>query len=1060
MTTSRAAGARAVWLISLFVTLALLLSADFAQAASWQALVVNDLSTSNSVSLVDTGSKLAGSPVAVGDLPLGIAISPDARTAYVVNAGATGASGQITPLDLTTSPPTAQATIDIPGSPGNFIAISPDGHKAYMSDPRDGKLFPIDLTITPATVGAAIEVGGNPEGVAFSSTGSTAYVAQNANTAGTAEVVPIDVATDTPGTPILNVGPHPFAIAVTPDGQTAYVTDSAGHGADNQVYPINLSTATAGAGFTVGSSGGGSSEDSLPGIAITPDGGKAYVTDFTNGTVVPFALPAHTRGSPIALSGTSPYAIAITPDGDTAYVSDGSASGSTVIPIDIEADTAGSAISVGDAPRGIAITPDQGPTANFTVAGAPPRAATGFDASSSTVAFGSIASYAWEFGDGASTTTNGPTTSHVYASAGTYTASVTESDGLGISTSGEVFTGQTASIFGNPLATTSKSVVISASEPALSLSANSLDFGTVGAGHTATQTLKISNTGNAPLRISTSAMGGLNSSAFISAADGCTGATVPVGASCTLDVTFAPMTSGTFRAQLAFIDDASGSPHIVGLSGAAISTGGIAGTVTSTNGSSAPAPLAGVTILLCHPGLLDCNTYRPAANGTYTIANLTPGAYHIEFYPPSGSADLNAAINVNVPAGAPTDVSPTLRRPRHFPAGVTTSTPGGGTYQGIPVVYGNQPYQLNFPFDVDPAATALKPAPPSPCVYSVLTVALEFSTDAGVNGGRTYSYRGTQKLVMVYDRNGPRGYTFETAEGNYLLTPTVQVVDQQVPGGGRVTWSIVGGGASLQVSFSGAEAIFGADGLQVHGVIHQHADFKNAWTCEVNGSDEEGGDEGESEGEQEVDPSGFVRSTTGIPLQHARVTLQSEGTSHKFTPLPRGKHSLFDPAVNPELSDQLGHYGWNVVPGRYRTTVSHPKCASVVSRTVVVPPPVTNLSVRLRCRGLSRARSALALKVLGKPRAGGGALLRLSVRSPGGKPLGEVRVSVGRRVLTGVLGAHGVALVALPGLTAGTVAVRASYLGDARHAAAKVRARVHVLAAAPRKPLPGHAPRR
>jgi YVTN family beta-propeller protein len=1022
-----------------------------AQAASWQALVVNDLSTSNSVSPIDTGSNAAGSMVPVGDLPLGIAISPNARTAYVVNAGATGSTGQVTPLDLSTSPPTAEPTIDIPGDFGNYIAISPNGHEAYVSDPTHGEIWPIDLTSSPPAPQAPIAVGGNPEWIAFSPDGTTAYVAENDGTSGTPEVLPIDVASATIGSAITGVGPHPFALAITPNGRSAYVTDS-GPGA-NKVYPITLSMKAVGTPIEFAPS----AEEGSVGIAIAPDGDQAYVTNYAGATLVPISLPSDTPGSPISLPGTHPYAVAVTPDGRTAYVSDGAQHGDTVTPVDLSTDTPGTPITVGEAPHGIAITPDQGPVANFTVAGAAPGSASSFDASASTVAFGSIESYEWEFGDGsAPVSTNGPTVSHVYANAGSYTTTVTEADELGIGTNGETFTGQTASYFGNPLATTSKSVVIAATQPTFSASASSLDFGTVGVGQSAPQTLKISNTGNAPLTITASGLSGLGASGFARTSDGCTGATIPAGASCSVVVSFTPLSSGAFSAQLAFVDNASGSPHIVNLTGSATAFGAIAGTVTSQAGTSAPAPLAGVTVLLCHPGELECSTHSAAANGTYEIASLTPGAYHIEFYPPAGSTVLNAAINVNVTAGAAVSVSPTLHTPRRFPTGVTTSTPAGDSFEGLPVVYGNQPYQLDFPFDVDPAASALKPGPPSPCVYSVLTVSLEFSTDPGVNGGQTYSYTGTQKLVMVYDKGVPHGYTFETPEGDYLLTPTTQVVDQQVPGGGEVTWSLVGGGASLQVSFSGAEAIFGASGLQVHGIIHQHADFKNAWSCEV----EEGGDEDESEGEQEVDPSGFVRSTTGIPLQHAKVTLQSEGAAHKFTAPRAGQHSVFDPAINPEFSDQLGHYGWNVVPGHYRTTVSHPKCASVVSRTVTVPPPVTNLSVRLRCHGLTRARSQLALKVLGKPRAKGGAVLQVTVRSRGSRPQGEVKLTVAHRTLSVPLNAHGVALVAVPGLSLGNTSVKARYLGDATHAGTSGGTRLRVLAAAPRKALPGHAPRR
>src|SRR6202012_2387291 len=114
---------------------------------------------------------------------------PDANTGLIVDAGATGAAGQVTPVDLSSGSAFARASIDIPNSPGNFVAVSPDGRLAYVTDPRDGEVFPVDLTTSPATVGAALSVGGNPEGVAFAPDGATAYVAENANTGGAAEVI-------------------------------------------------------------------------------------------------------------------------------------------------------------------------------------------------------------------------------------------------------------------------------------------------------------------------------------------------------------------------------------------------------------------------------------------------------------------------------------------------------------------------------------------------------------------------------------------------------------------------------------------------------------------------------------------------------------------------------------------------------------------------------------------------------------------------------------------------------------------------------------------------------
>ena len=83
---------------------------------------------------------------------------------------------------------------------------------------------------------------------------------------------------------------------------------------------------------------------------------------------------------------------------------------------------------------------------------APAGEATEFDASASTVAHGTIASYEWDFGDGSPTEhTTDPMTSHVYADAGSYTATVTETSSAGTSTT-QVFTGHTMSRNGGPSA--------------------------------------------------------------------------------------------------------------------------------------------------------------------------------------------------------------------------------------------------------------------------------------------------------------------------------------------------------------------------------------------------------------------------------------------------------------------------------------------------------------------------------------------------------------------------------------------------------------------------------
>ena len=87
-----------------------------------------------------------------------------------------------------------------------------------------------------------------------------------------------------------------------------------------------------------------------------------------------------------------------------------------------------------------------------TVSAAPAGFDTLFDASKSTVKFGSITSYLWDFGDGSPpVATTSPSLSHTYNEPGSFTASVTETDSAGTSTK-SVFTGQTMSRHGDPSA--------------------------------------------------------------------------------------------------------------------------------------------------------------------------------------------------------------------------------------------------------------------------------------------------------------------------------------------------------------------------------------------------------------------------------------------------------------------------------------------------------------------------------------------------------------------------------------------------------------------------------
>jgi hypothetical protein len=108
--------------------------------------------------------------------------------------------------------------------------------------------------------------------------------------------------------------------------------------------------------------------------------------------------------------------------------------------------------------------------------------------------------------------------------------------------------------------------------PGVSLSPSSLSFGNEAVGVVSpSQTITLSNTGNAALSITGLALAGANPSDFAQS-NNC-GGSVAAGGNCTISVTFTPAASGSFTASVSVADNASGSPQTVALSGTGANPG-------------------------------------------------------------------------------------------------------------------------------------------------------------------------------------------------------------------------------------------------------------------------------------------------------------------------------------------------------------------------------------------------------------------------------------------------------------------------------------------------------
>lgn len=157
------------------------------------------------------------------------------------------------------------------------------------------------------------------------------------------------------------VGVTPAGMAVTPDSKFLYVADNNNYGLTGSDGVTVINTAT---NLPVTFIADPSFNEPYT-ISINPAGTKAYVTNSNSTTVTIIDIATNTViGTITGFDG--PSGMAITPDGNTGYVNNyggpggvGSGNGTTVRVVNLNTNTiVGSAITVGQAPAALAITPD------------------------------------------------------------------------------------------------------------------------------------------------------------------------------------------------------------------------------------------------------------------------------------------------------------------------------------------------------------------------------------------------------------------------------------------------------------------------------------------------------------------------------------------------------------------------------------------------------------------------------------------------------------------------------------------------------------------------------
>jgi YVTN family beta-propeller protein len=286
-----------------------------------KATVYAENDGSGTVSVIDSPANKVRTTIPVGGSPLGIAISPDGKSAYVGNF-----DGAVSVINTRANVVTD--TIPV-GSEPRAIVFTPNGEFAYVTDEDQNVVWVID-TSTKSVIGSipiVATIGNGGTDIAITPDGGFVYVVNVCGatcfvTRGTVSII------DTQSNTVINtvsVGYFPNGIAITRNGALAYIANQCGD---------DLSCASGGS-VSVISTVSQAVTQSIPitgqfdsqFITITPNGKFAYVANTCgnafcspSGTVSIIDLKTNAVvGSPITV-GNAPADLAVTPDGRLLYV--------------------------------------------------------------------------------------------------------------------------------------------------------------------------------------------------------------------------------------------------------------------------------------------------------------------------------------------------------------------------------------------------------------------------------------------------------------------------------------------------------------------------------------------------------------------------------------------------------------------------------------------------------------------------------------------------------------------------------------------------------------------
>lgn len=281
-----------------------------------------------------------------------VAVTPDGTLLYVPVLGVAGGPGNVTVIGTSTN--TVVATIPLPANvyPG-FARITPDGTQAWVgAAPLTSSASPLIIVISTSTFQTStipLSKSFSTGRILFSPDSKKAYVVGYPSEV---QILSVPAAKLVSRITTAGIVAQP---ALSPDGTLLAVPNSG----TADTAAIDTSTDKTLASVPIGAIDWGNQLYlEYGGLAVSPDGARAYATNFASSSVsvIDTASKKVVRSVPV---GSEPVAVAVSPDSSTAYVANAFSNSVTVIDTQtFTTHTIAIPRSNSGDPSSIAITPD------------------------------------------------------------------------------------------------------------------------------------------------------------------------------------------------------------------------------------------------------------------------------------------------------------------------------------------------------------------------------------------------------------------------------------------------------------------------------------------------------------------------------------------------------------------------------------------------------------------------------------------------------------------------------------------------------------------------------